>query len=278
MTLSLLPQRPVAERALEAVDELLAFARSRLAKASRTSAEAQRQRLLDKHLAAFTADLVAYFQGFATRALPKVRKDAAELDFNPDSIDWSTEEDLLTAILTEWWAVYGQAAYQDIELYLSLDLPWDLSSPAIKKLLAQIGERVVGINETSRLALAEKVTQALEHGYSIDQLVNGVGADGFTGLVDLVAGWGSDAGRASVIALTETATAMNLATAAGYRASGIVDEVLAYDGEGCGLAEHDDPDYPDGVDGLTFTLDDMEAYPTAHPNCIRAWSAVPVTA
>lgn len=72
--------------------------------------------------------------------------------------------------------------------------------------------------------------------------------------------------RAEMIARTETKTAQNESALAGYRASGIVEGVLVYDGDydiECQTAN-----------GQTWTFEQAEANPLEHPNCVRCFAPV----
>jgi len=262
-------------QAADLVDDMLLFARQRLIKAARPVIERQQQKLLGDATPEMAKDLAAYFERFASRALPKVAK-AVAIKWDPDDIDWDVEEDELGELFARWYVRVGTSTYELIGEQVGAEVAWNLNARGVKNVLDAIGTRVQGINDTSRDALRRMVGEATERGLSIDELVRGLPDSGFGGLRDMVSGWAStDPGgansRAQTIAATETANAYSLASVNAYRDSGLIDQVEAADGEGCGLVEHEDDDYPDGVDGLLFDLDTADEYPTAHPNCSRAW-------
>lgn len=244
---------------LPVVAELERYARGRLAKAALPSGIAARDAMVEP----FAADLAAYFDAMGKRVLGTVHK-ALEIGWDPaDDIDWTIEDDELTTVLARWYATLGKTAFAAVADQLAIELRWDLNARPVAAILDRVGTRVVGIGETSRELLAGIVQRATEQGLSIEQLI--------PQLEEAFTSWST--GRAATVALTETANAYNLASSAGYAASGLVDEVEIFDGPECGWTEHDDPDL---ADGSIRTLDDFDEYPTAHPNCQRA--AGPVVA
>ncbi len=246
---------------LPIVDEMLRFARGRLAKATLPAAIATQQKLIAEAQPAMAAELVDWFDGLLSRA--GVRKDVA-FPFDPETdIDWTDEKARLRVMLERWYVAMGDAAYGALGEQLGVELNFDLAAASTKRVRQVIGINVTSITDTLLEALRNRVEAAIAGGLSVDQLV--AGTDTVGGLRDL---FGS---RADTIALTETATAYNLASSAGYRESGLIDEVEVFDGPECGWTEHDDPDL---ADGSTRTLAEADDYPTAHPNCQRAFGPV----
>jgi len=254
----------VAERrkVLELVGDVLAgaemYARQQFAKATLPATVRERDRLIARHLKAFTADLAEYFNAMADRVGARVAK-AVEPD-----LDWKAEAAALRKILGRWYDVYGKAAYEAVSELVSVELVWDAEAPGVRRVIDQLGRQVSGINEATRELLAARIAAGIEQGYSVDQIVVGVADAGFEGLRDMVAGWGE--ARAQTIALTESANAFNLASVAGYRDSGIVEQVEVFDGTGdaeCAQAN-----------GSTWTLDQATKDPIAHPNCQRAFGPI----
>jgi hypothetical protein len=259
------------DRAAPAVDDMLVFARSRLIKAAQPSVKQAQQDLFADVTDGFAGALASYFKGFAERALPVAK--AVLRGFDPDDIDWDFEEGELTELIGTWYARVGRATYEIVSGELGVEIDWSLNGRGVKRVMGKIGRRVKDVTDVSRQALRVAVATGIERGYSIEQLVAGVGDDGFRGLTDLVASWASttdDAqSRAQTIALTETATAYSLSSTAAYRDSGLVNEVEVLDGPECGWESHDDPDL---ADGSRRTLDEADEYPVAHPNCQRAFA------
>ena len=268
------------------VDEMLRFARGRLAKAAMPSAIASRQ----KHVEPFTSELAAYFAAMADRILGTVSK--AQPDWNPDDVDWTAEDDELRTVLARWYTTLAGTAYAAVGEQLGIELRLDLNSRGIGRVMDRVATLVRGINEESRAQLRALVQTAIEHDSNADNLARGIRTltDKWAGLdrgafKELIAdpdveGWiksyaraalSQSNSRAETIALTESANAFNLASTAGYADSGLVDEVEVFDGPECGWTEHDDPDL---ADGSTRTLDEADEYPIAHQNCQRAFGAV----
>jgi hypothetical protein len=246
---------------LPVVDEMLRFARGRLAKAALPATLAARDKLFAKAQPAMATELVVWFDGLLARA--GVRKDVA-FPFDPDTdIDWEDEKARLRTILGRWYVEMGDAAYAALGDQLGIELSFDLEAASTTAVRHLIGINVTSITDTLRQTLRNRVEDAIAQGLSIEQLV--AGTDTVQGLREL---FGS---RAQTIALTETATAYNATSLLGYRNSGLVEEVEVFDGPECGWTEHDDPDL---ADGSTRTLDEANDYPIAHPNCQRAFGPV----
>lgn len=249
------------------LDAAILGARIQLAKATTPKAVRDRRLLLATTVPKFTADLEAYFAAAAKRILPVSK--ALPFQFDPEAdVDWAVEEEELTIVLVRWYTSLGVAAYGAAGELLGVELRFDVGERGVQAILKRVAQRVTAITAVTRQAIGDRVAIALERGYSVDQLVHGVADDGFAGLLAFL----EDAGRAQTIALTETATAYNLASLEGYRDSGLVDEVLIFDGPECGWTEHDDPDL---ADGSIRSLDDFDEYPLSHPHCQRAAAPVP---
>ena len=252
---------PATRDAIEVVDEMLRFARGRLAKAAKPAALAARQKLFAEAQPETAAELVEWMDGLLARA--GVRKDVA-FPFDPETdVDWTDEKARLRVILDRWYVTMGDAAFGALGDQLGIELTFNLAAASTKSVRDKIALNVTSITDTLREELRNRVEAAVAEGLSVEQLV--VGTESVPGLRELFGN------RAQAIALTETATAYNLASSAGYRESGLIDEVEVFDGPVCGWTEHDDPDL---ADGSTRTLDDADEYPVAHPNCQRAFGPV----
>lgn len=129
----------------------------------------------------------------------------------------------------------------------------ELRDAVLERLLRSAGLRIKGISETTRDRVREVVAKGIADGLSAAEL--GDRLEAASGLFDEL--------RAETIARTETATVLNEAAVAQYREFG-VDRVLVYDG--------DDDEACASVDGQTWTVEQAEANPIAHPNCTRGFS------
>lgn len=262
---------PLDAADLRALADLLGaaetYARSELAKAATPKAISARNAMFAEVQPEMAADLGAYFTAMARRVGATIKK-AREFDWSPASIDWKVEDAELGLILTRWWSTLGKDAYLAVSEQLGVDLAWDLKSEGVAAVLDKVATRVTLIDDASREMLREAVDRAAADGLSVDELASNIR--------DLVGSWASTAAgeagtRSWAIAATETATAYNSASTAGYRESGLVEVVDVYDGPECGWTEHDDPDL---ADGSQRTLDEADEYPTSHPHCQRAFGPV----
>ncbi len=132
----------------------------------------------------------------------------------------------------------------------------------VRLLLAEAGDRVVDITDTTRTRLKEYIGIAERDEMTPADLARLIQSDPSGAFQP----W-----RARAIARTETGTAYNRGSLAGYAASGRVTHVRVHDGDGCGWTGHGDPDM---ADGSIRTLAEANAQPLAHPNCRRGFSAI----
>jgi phage portal protein BeeE len=139
--------------------------------------------------------------------------------------------------------------------------------PITAKLLESAGLRIDDINETTRSAIVDTLTEGTRRGYSIQQLVHGVPDEAFGGLHELKLANGGpawDTLRAETIARTETMLAYNEAALRGYGEFD-VKQVTAIDG--------DEDDECASRDGRTYHLDEALAI-SDHPNGTLDWAPV----
>jgi phage portal protein BeeE len=126
----------------------------------------------------------------------------------------------------------------------------DLSLPQILAFVRErVGERVKGINATTRDKIQAAVKTAVSEGLSPADLGK---------LIEDSAAF--NAARAETIARTETAMAYNDSAIQTYR-SYDVSEVQVIDGDGDAECAH--------ADGATWSIDDALNDPLGHPNCTR---------
>lgn len=154
------------------------------------------------------------------------------------------------------WELWNQA--------LDVELAFDESDPAVVAAMAQSGERITGIMDTTRDAVRALLQYGAEQGWSIDQLVRGDDErPGLRGLVEQ-----AFRGRARLIARTELGEAQQTAAVARYQAAG-VGQVLVLDN---GF----DDSHPEctRLDGTVQTLLWAQQNRLQHPGCLTGDAVV----
>lgn len=193
---------------------------------------------------------------YGQRVAARVRERGEHLARKPSDVDAvfsaeRMERDLLAVIRPHLTAVAqgaGTGAAQQVSGRKA-----DLRDAVVETLLRSAGIRVKGIAEHTRERLAQVIRTGLDEGLSMAELGDRIETVG--GMFDEL--------RAETIARTETATILNEAAVAQYREFG-VDRVQVVDG--------DDDDACASVDGAIWTLEEAEANPIAHPNCVRSFT------
>lgn len=144
---------------------------------------------------------------------------------------------------------FGDAAADGVDVAFSLE------NPFVQTVLSQLAKQIKGVAETTKDEIRMLVSQQAGNGWSNDELAQAIRDHGIT----------SSASRSMTIARTETGTAYNMGSVAAYRAGGIeyVDVLDGDDDEPCASAN-----------GSRWTLEEAEANPLGHPNCVRAFSPV----
>jgi HK97 family phage portal protein len=199
--------------------------------------------------------------GYGTSATHR-REGKAKTDLTADGL--FNEDSENTALVPGYLATLDTVGGQALPQPLSLGggLSWDTVNPRIASLRTGLGEKIVGINATTKDAISNTVAEGLRRGYSVTQIANGYSDENYAGVLGVFDQ--ADGYRSEMIARTESAYAYNGAQAADF-AEGGVEWVQILDGDGDeGCAEASD---------AVWTLDDYESDPIEHPNCVRA--AVP---
>lgn len=197
------------------------------------------------------------------------------------SISWSRERKLLTSILKPLYETVGEATFGIVSDQVRTEVVWDLNSREVRKVLGEVANRVTQINDASKRMIRELVASEIERGSNADRLQDQLRTlcrswAGLSGPVSmseedrrrLSRAEAQARSRAHAIALTESGNAYNRASVEGYRASGLVTQVIVYDGDDCGWSSHDDPDL---ANRSTRTLNEAAATPLSHPHCQRAF-------
>lgn len=171
---------------------------------------------------------------------------------------WDDEDRRLRDVTNKIHDANGKAAFDATNDLLHVDVSWDLANPNVGRVMDQLGQRVVGINDTTRTELQQTISDALSEGVSLNDL-----SDRIKGQFD-----GYSNARAMTTARSESQVAYNKASVLGYQESGVV-----------GRAELvDNPDHTedygatDGLtcatrDGIIVSLDSVDDHIDAeHPN------------
>jgi HK97 family phage portal protein len=176
-----------------------------------------------------------------------------------EDIDWEDELRLLSETLVKLHSGVGAAAWQAASAQLGIELDWSLANPNVRSVLNQLAGQIKAIDATTRTDVQRIVGESLDEGVTLDEL-----ADRLTGLFEE-----SYHGRALTVARSESQIAFNLASAAGYKETGQVAEVLLYDNPDHGDYDGDE----DGLtcqqrDGMVVALDQVSVHANGtHPNC-----------
>jgi hypothetical protein len=193
------------------------------------------------------------------RVTASIPKSTDDLDTKADPINWREEQKLLAELMDKFYATAGDKAYAMVTGVTGAEgLTFDLANRNVQRLLTELGKRIVGISETTRLDVSKVVANGLTEGLSPPQI-----ADTLTTMFEQ-----TYKNRAATVARTESMVAYNTASTMGYRESGVVDRIEMVDN-----SEHvDDYGASDGLtcaqrDGMVIDLADADRHIEAeHPN------------
>jgi HK97 family phage portal protein len=184
-------------------------------------------------------------------------------DISDESLFPTEQEDqLLHDLYLPAIDTFGQQAISVPAGIVGTDSKWEEANPYVQRQRQQIAAKVTRINDTTRSALGEILSVAAERGYSVRQIAQGVPKENFPGVQGV---FGASDARAETIARTESAFIFNGATTAAYREAGL-SQVYVLDGETdeeCAAAN-----------GSTWSMEQAELEPVAHPNCVRSFAPV----
>jgi hypothetical protein len=145
--------------------------------------------------------------------------------------------------------------------------PITADDPLVERLSRRSATRVKRVSNVTRGAIRRTLADGRRLGLSNYEIAEGgttrVRELGFRPLRDVVRE--TYRGRAQTIARSEMAVASSQTTHDRYAEAG-VKHVDISDGPGCGWTSHEDPDT---ADGSRRTLAAYNAFPVAHPNCVR---------
>lgn len=205
----------------------------------------------------------SYFEAQRDRIIATITSERAQVlietrDVNA-VIDWQTENEVLRQVLNLWWQQVSETAYGQAMAALGTEITWDIANPYLQYLMGILGKRIVGINETTQLAVETVVRDALLQGTSMPEL-----ADKLNSLFDE-----TYANRHLTVARTESQVAYNLMSERAYIESGVVAEMQLADNP-----DHTTDPGSDGMtcserNGMTVALGNVRQHSEGtHPNCI----------
>ena len=243
------------------------------------------QRIRASMWPSMSKDMDGYFSSLSDRVISRAGKALKELngqregkarlaptgdaktvkDDLPEIDDLLTKKDAdeLNKLLKRWFVSIAEASWETINLSVGVDIAFDLTDPAITKMLSTAGGDIKDIVDTTRSALQDALKYGNENGWSIQQLVKGdENQAGIQAIVDE-----TYKGRSTTIARTELGNAQNAVTAERYKVNGvklveILDNGDTDDDEPCQIAN-----------GQIWTVEFFESNRLEHPNCTRC--AVP---
>ncbi len=175
-----------------------------------------------------------------------------------DLFDKAREDPLLLEVYLPVVDQVGERSLRALDGALGISLDWRLTHPHIAAGRKRLAEKITRVNQTTKDAVAGQVDEGLRRGYSLLQIANGYPDEEYKGIVgvfDDAAGY-----RAEMIARSESAMIYNAASTAAYRDAGF-GRVEILDGLGDAPCAE--------ANGSVWTIDEFEADPIAHPNCIR---------
>jgi phage portal protein BeeE len=242
------------------------------AKAARAIEE--RDAVVERFVPQTTRSLRSFFETQQARiaqgirdSMPKTK--AARMKADPDWWDASKEDDALRAALRGLYVQVGRAGLQTAADGLGRIIRGQSADPIVNDLIINGGARIAKVNLNTKDSVVNTLAEGTRRGYSIPQLIDGVAAEGYAGVLATALDNGTPAfgdARAEMIARTETRMAYNRAAVLGYKELG-VEEFLAYDG---------DEDLPcQQRNGQTFSAEQaLEQEELEHPNGTLTFSPV----
>jgi len=161
--------------------------------------------------------------------------------------------DTIARLMQPYYRQLAELAFQDADAVEGIDVAFDLENAFVQTVLDQLAKNVRGVADTTKDEIRALVGRQAEEGWSSEELARAIRQRGIV----------ASRSRALTISRTETGTAYNLGSTAAYRTAGVT-HVSVLDGE--------DDEACAAANGQIWTLDEAEASPLGHPNCVRAFS------
>lgn len=233
--------------------------------------------------------LAGYFRGLAGRLestlAPALRTEQKALKAGDVSAvqlfnahNWEFEKKELYSILRQEYIKLSAQAFDDVGNLIantrgqgnvgSVSVVFDLNGRNMKQVLNRLGKQVTKIDVETRWRLSRVIVNGTNEGLHPSAIAKNI-ADKARSMYLGAFNGDITRSRAYMIARTETAHAYTWSSMAAYRESGIVKKVVCYDSPDCGWIGHNGIEL---ANGTHRTLDEAEAHPTSHPNCVRAFA------
>lgn len=163
--------------------------------------------------------------------------------------------DEIAGLWNRFYPLIIAQSWDDVVDEIGTELAFDLENIYVQEVLGELAKKVRQVAETTKDEIRRLVGLQAENGWSVDDLAKEIRALKET----------HSRARARTIARTETGTAYNLGSLAGYQEAG-VKRVEVFDG--------DDDEPCASANGAIWTIEEAQANPLGHPNCVRAFAAV----
>lgn len=186
----------------------------RLSHEQRSTVGAMQKRQIER-IAGLVAPLLAVFfheQG------GRVWEAFSSGQYDAGGFDWFAELVVLRELVSGVHVTAMEAAFASVS-DLGLAVNWDLHNPHVASTISSLGERIVGIDATTRADVQRVISDALDEGVTMGDLEIRL-----TGLFDE-----TYQGRSRTIARTETMYAYNQGSVLAYQDSGVVGYVECMD-------------------------------------------------
>lgn len=170
------------------------------------------------------------------------------------AVNWDSEADELLSVIRPHFVAGLQVGWEFGGELIADALPFDILDPSMVKALRVAGDRITNINDETRRLVQNILLRGREEGLAP------------RAIADLIRESGAFMqSRAEMIARTELAIADNTGAVGRYEKAGLTHvEVIDGDFDDACAAAH----------GQIWTLDQANAEPTEHPNCVRSFAPV----
>lgn len=222
---------------------------------AKATLEGLRKRIDGKHVAEFEKDMAAALREQAQAIAKRIRSRGSAIAKKPRNVGAWWDEAVESARIGRVIEKHNLAVAKVVtgEVPRLIPKKADFTDEVFDFIRLRTGERISGINDTTRDSLADLIAEGFEQGLGPDEVAQSI----------------EDAGifaesRAELVARTETMLAYNDAALRSYQSLDVT-EVMALDGD-------KDAECADR-NGKTFSIDDAYAI-SDHPNGTLDWAPV----